>query len=97
MPIRSFKDTGTRDIARGDNTKEARKLLPVNFHRTAQIKLAILHRAKTLMDLAMPGLRLEQLRGNREGQRSIRLNSQYRICFYWNNGEIERVEIVDYH
>lgn len=44
-----------------------------------------------------PGNRLEALRGDREGQHSIRINQQWRICFIWRNGAPEDVEIVDYH
>lgn len=45
----------------------------------------------------LPGNRLERLRGNREGQYSIRINDQWRICFAWRDGAAYRVEIIDYH
>ena len=45
----------------------------------------------------MPGLRLEKLRGDRKGQHSIRINSQYRVCFRWERGGASDVEIIDYH
>ena len=44
-----------------------------------------------------PGNRLEALRGNRAGQHSIRINSQWRVCFVWKDGAAHEVEIVDYH
>jgi proteic killer suppression protein len=44
-----------------------------------------------------PGNRLEKLSGDREGQHSIRINQQWRICFRWKNGDCYDVEIVDYH
>lgn len=44
-----------------------------------------------------PGNHLEKLKGNREGQHSIRINQQWRICFEWKNGDAFAVEIVDYH
>jgi proteic killer suppression protein len=44
-----------------------------------------------------PGNRLEKLSGDREGQYSIRINQQWRICFVWSNGGADDVEIVDYH
>lgn len=50
------------------------------------------------MDLTVPpGNRLEALKGDREGQHSIRINDQWRICFVWKNGDAFDVEIVDYH
>jgi proteic killer suppression protein len=54
--------------------------------------------AAKLDDLRGPrGNRLEKLKGNREGQYSIRVNDQYRICFSWLDGDAYEVEIVDYH
>jgi proteic killer suppression protein len=61
-------------------------------------KLAILHWATDLSDLAVPGgNHLEALAGNRKGQHSIRINGQYRLCFVWLKGDASNVEIVDYH
>jgi proteic killer suppression protein len=58
----------------------------------------MLNRAETLQDLKVPpGNRLERLTGNREGQYSIRINNQWRICFKWEEGDAIDVEIVDYH
>ena len=54
--------------------------------------------AQRLEDLrAFPGSHLEALAGDRKGQHSIRINDQYRICFVWNDGGAEQVEVVDYH
>jgi RelE-like toxin of type II toxin-antitoxin system HigB len=47
--------------------------------------------------LVPPGNRLEKLKGDREGQYSIRINDQYRICFVWKDNDAYQVEIVDYH
>lgn len=69
-----------------------------SFERVARRKLLYLHRAQSLQDLkAPPGNRLEALRGDRRGQYSIRINSQWRICFVWSQGDAYDVEIVDYH
>ena len=64
----------------------------------ARRKLKMLDDATNLNDLvALPGNRLEALRGDRKGQHSIRINDQYRIFFEWRNGDAHNVEIVDYH
>ncbi len=58
----------------------------------------MLHAVADLRDLRVPqSNRLEKLRGAREGQYSIRVNDQYRICFTWRSGDAYQVEIVDYH
>lgn len=68
------------------------------FERQARRKLYYLHRARTLQDLLVPpGNRLEGLSGDHEGQYSIRINDQWRICFRWIDGDAYDVEIVDYH
>jgi proteic killer suppression protein len=70
----------------------------VNFERVAQRKLEIVSNAVSMEDLKIPpGNRLEKLSGNREGQYSIRINDQWRICFEWRGGHAYEVEIVDYH
>ena len=61
-------------------------------------KLRMLHNSKTINDLRVPPAnRLEKLKGDREGQFSIRINDQYRVCFEWKEGDAHQVEIVDYH
>ncbi len=58
----------------------------------------MLNAAKELRDLAaVRGNHLEKLRGDREGQYSIRINNQWRICFVWRGGDALDVEITDYH
>lgn len=69
-----------------------------DFEKPARRKLVYLNQAKTLLDLRNPpGNRLEPLSGDREGQFSIRINEQWRLCFRWDNGDVYNVEIVDYH
>ncbi|WP_344781633.1 type II toxin-antitoxin system RelE/ParE family toxin [Microbacterium kribbense] len=61
-------------------------------------KLELIHAARDLEDLRVPpGNRWEQLRGDCRGQHSIRVDSQWRICFAWRDGGAEDVELVDYH
>lgn len=69
-----------------------------NIERIARRKLLQLHAATELASLRIPpGNRLEPLRGNRQGQYSIRVNDQWRICFQWREDGAYGVEIVDYH
>ena len=92
--IVSFADSETEKVF---NRAFSRKL-PQNIQRSALRKLRMLHRAIDVNDLrSPPGNRLEQLAGNREGQYSIRVNQQWRICFEWDDGNAYNVEIVDYH
>ena len=72
--------------------------LPPDIERAALRKLTQLHRSRTLLDLRVPpGNRLEALKGDRAGQRSIRINDRWRVCFQWRGQEAHDVEIVDYH
>lgn len=72
--------------------------LPQNIQRAARRKLRILDAAETLQDLRVPpGNRLERLSGDREGQYSIRVNVQWRLCFVWKDSDAYNVELVDYH
>ena len=74
------------------------KRFPVSVQKTALRKLFMLQRAKELKDLAIPPAnRLEKLKGDRKDQYSIRINDQFRICFFWENSNALEVEIVDYH
>ncbi len=92
--IESFADAETEKIFQGVVSRK----LPPDIQRTARRKLLYLHAAKNLRDLLAPsGNRLEELRGTRAGQYSIRLNDQWRICFHWINGNAREVGIVDYH
>jgi len=68
------------------------------FERSAAAKLVAIDAAVVLSDLRFPpGNRLEALGGDRDGQRNIRINTQWRVCFVWGETGPERVEIVDYH
>lgn len=92
--IKSFKCKETEKIFTGRFSKK----LPHNIQRLAERKLVMLHKAADLNDLKVPPAnRLEPLSGSREGQHSIRINKQYRICFKWHKGDVYEVEIVDYH
>ena len=72
--------------------------LPIDIQKTARRKLRMMNNAFKLSDLFVPpSNRLEYLRGDREGQLSIRINAQWRICFRWANGNCVDVEIIDYH
>jgi toxin HigB-1 len=91
--IASFRDKETERLWR-----TGRSRIPADVQRRAFRKLAILNAAITLDNLKVPpGNHLEALRGDREGQQSIRVNEQYRICFVWRDGNAFDVEIVDYH
>lgn len=75
----------------------ASKKLPRSIQQIARRKLRMLNAAQRIDDMRIPpGNRLESLSGNRKGQYSIRINSQWRICFIWHDEAID-VEIVDYH
>lgn len=74
------------------------KRFPPKLRGPMQRKLVALDIATTLDDLrAYPGHRLEALKGDRDGQYSIRVNDQWRVCFVWDDGHADTVEIVDYH
>jgi len=69
-----------------------------DVYHLALRKLLLLDAAEKLEDLRIPpGNRLEKLAGNRQGQYSIRINDQWRMCFRWSEGDAYEVEIVDYH
>jgi len=92
--IRSFKDNETEKI-----WNQIRSLkFSYEVQRIALRKLFIIHHSKTINDLRIPPAnRLKKLKGIREGQHSIRINDQYRICFFWENNDAYDVEITDYH
>lgn len=70
----------------------------MNIETVAMRKLAMLNRAAVLEDLRIPpNNRLEALQGDRQGQHSIRVNRQWRVCFVWTESGPKDVEIVDYH
>ena len=93
--ILSYRDKRTRQFASGESVKAFQ-----GFEDQAARRLSILNAALSLDTLrALPGNRLEALKGNRAGQYSIRINRQWRICFEWPAGQTgpSNVEIVDYH
>ena len=93
MPIQSFKCKDTRDMFEGNRCRRF-----VHIEAIAMRKLAMLNRASVLEDLRIPpNNRLEALQGDREGQHSIRVNRQWRVCFVWTESGPKDVEIVDYH
>ncbi len=92
--IRTFKDKETEKIF----NQLISKKLPISIQKTALRKLIMMDNSKSLNDLRIPpSNHLEMLVGDREGQLSIRINQQYRICFVYSNGDCYDVEIVDYH
>lgn len=91
--IQSFKCADTQSLF---ETGKARRF--ANIREVAERKLTQLAAAMTLEFLkSPPGNHLEQLTGNREGQHSIRINKQWRVCFVWTAEGPSDVEIVDYH
>ena len=91
--IRSFKSSDAEALARNGDCRRFHAFSRVALRKLDMIEAAI--RVETLR--IPPGNRLEALHGDREGQWSIRINDQWRICFNWSNGGAENVEIVDYH
>nr|WP_305729633.1 type II toxin-antitoxin system RelE/ParE family toxin [Burkholderia ubonensis] len=91
--IRSFRCKDTQSLFAGESPKRFRTIESV-----ATRKLEMVAAAKELRDLrSPPGNRLEALHGNRDGQHSIRINEQLRICFEWTDDGPANVEILDYH
>ena len=92
--IVSYRDKRTRMFAEGQRVKAFD-----GFECRAELRLDQLDAASSLLDLALPGNRLEALKGDRKGQCSVRINDQWRICFEWPRGARgpSNVEIVDYH
>ncbi len=92
--IQSFACKDTEKIWNGLKVRA----FPGDMQDRALIKLRLIDTAKTVEDLKIPpGNRLEDLKGDRKGQKSIRINDQWRICFVWKDNEAFDVEIVDYH
>ena len=93
--ILGYRDKATRSLAEGGFVAAFQ-----GFRLQAEKRLRILDAAVAVADLAaLPSNRLEALRGDRAGQFSIRINSQWRICFDWpaDAPGPSNVEIVDYH
>ncbi|HEY9467849.1 MAG TPA: type II toxin-antitoxin system RelE/ParE family toxin [Vicinamibacterales bacterium] len=96
--IRSFADAATEDLFNGVDSRRARSTCPRELWPIVRRKLTQLNRVRDLKELAIPpGNRLERLAGSRHGQHSIRINQQYRVCFRWEAGYADEVEVTDYH
>lgn len=92
--IKTFRDREAQLIWAGERSRNR----PPEIQNRAFDKLKMLHRARTLDDLRNPpSNRLHALTGDREGQHSISINMQWRVCFVWKDGHAYDVEIVDYH
>ena len=92
--IKTFKDGETQKI----HQRERSRKLPVDIQQAALRKLRMINNAINIKDLRIPPAnRLEKLGGDREGQYSIRINDQWRICFEWKGSDAFNVEITDYH
>jgi proteic killer suppression protein len=92
--ILSYRDKRARSFAEGKRVKAFSGIA-----RKAEMRLDQLDAATSLLDLDLPGNRLEALKGDRKGQYSVRINDQWRVCFEWPKGAKgpSNVEIVDYH
>jgi proteic killer suppression protein len=91
--IVSFRDTDTESLAGGRRVRRFRAVKTVARRKLRQLEIA-----GRLDDLKVPpGNRLERLRGDRDGQYSIRVNDQFRVCFRWTEAGPTEVEIVDHH
>ena len=96
--IHSFRDQAAEDIFNGVNSSAARRACPQQLWRIAARKLDQLDSVESLEELRVPpDNRLEALKGDRQGQHSIRISEQYRICFVWQGNSANDVEIIDYH
>ncbi|MBQ9020875.1 MAG: type II toxin-antitoxin system RelE/ParE family toxin [Eggerthellaceae bacterium] len=91
--IIGFKDNDTKKLSEGTRVAKLQSIEAVARRKLRQLEIA-----GTIEDLRVPpGNHLEALRGDREGQHSIRINDKYRVCFVWTGAGPTDVEIVDYH
>ena len=92
--IKSFRDKETERLWKGRKTKA----VPPDVRERALAKLVSIDIATNVEELkAPPGNRLKKLSGDREGEWSIRINQQYRVCFVFEGGDAYEVEVTDYH
>ena len=92
-----IKGFTSKEVEKIFNRKFSHKL-PLGIQKVALRKLWMLDAAVDINDLRiLPSNRLGALSGDREGQHSIRINKQWRICFRWEQGDVYNVEIIDYH
>jgi len=93
--IKSFRNRSTEQFWK---TGKSQGMPPANLRSVAKRKLVLLDAATLLKDLKVPPANnLEALRDDRQGQHSIRINDQFRVCFVWHDGNVYDVEITDYH
>ena len=91
--ITSFHDNETKKVWEGEFSRK----LPYDIQQIARRKLRMLNNARTVGDLHIPPRnRLEKLSHDREGQGSIRINDQWRVCFRFVDGDAYDVEVCDY-
>ena len=89
-----FRDDDAQSLFAGQTVRR----LPVDIQRRARVRLQRVVAAAALTDLRVPpSHRLEALRGDREGQHSIRINDQWRVCFAWTDRGAMEIEVTDYH
>ena len=92
--VNRFRHDDAQRLFAGDPVRR----LPPDIQRRARVRLQRVVAAAALTDLRVPpSHRLEALRGNREGQYSIRINDQWRVCFIWTGQGAMEIEITDYH
>jgi proteic killer suppression protein len=92
--IKSFRNRETEKVY----TREGSRKLSGDIQQVGLRKLRMINHAKSINDLRIPPANsLEKLSGDRQGQYSIRINDQWRICFIWKAGDAFEVEITDYH
>ena len=91
--IRSFADKETEKIF----NERFSKRFPADIQSRALRCLRYLDKTRSLGDLNSPVLALEKLKGDRQGQWSIRINNQWRVCFAFESGDMFDVGITDYH
>lgn len=92
--IRSFADRQTERLFRGRRSRA----VPTDIRERALAKLVAINIATNVEELrGPPGNRLEKLRGDREGQWSVRINQQYRVCFFFEGGDAYEVDVTDYY
>ena len=92
--MQRFRDKETERVFEGQNVRR----LPDDIKRRARMRLQRVAAATALSDLRVPpSHRLKALTGDRKGQHSIRINDQWRVCFFWTEQGAMGIEITDYH
>ncbi len=92
--VKGYRDKATERVGKGQGSRR----IPAQILRRAKMRIDRIDAAVELDDLRVPPSHcLEALKGDRAGQYSIRINTQWRVCFEWKDGNAYNVEIVDYH